>query len=143
MRRPWNRSSLAVTPALLALLVFVAFAAPGCGSGARRPMTTLELNPDATGVQKAKLELHSFYFEPNRIVVHAGRPVELTLHNHSLVVPHNFTISDEAISVSQGVGRKRTHVVRFTPDRPGEYQFFCHVGSHAKKGMTGELVVVP
>jgi len=126
-----------------ALLAVLAAGAFGCASGAKRPPQTLELTADASGVQRATVELHSFYFEPNRIVVRAGQPVELTLHNHSLIVPHNFTIADSAISVSQGVGRKRTHIVRFTPGRPGEYEFFCHVGSHAKKGMTGVLVVIP
>ncbi len=137
MGRTPSIAPIALSLALLAALSF------GCASGGPRPVQTLELSADASGVQRAKIELHSFYFEPNRIVVHAGRPVELTLHNHSLVVPHNFSISDSTISLSQGVGRKRTHVVRFTPKNPGEYGFFCHVGSHAKKGMRGVLVVVP
>lgn len=137
MRRTRSSIPFVVSLAFLTALSY------GCASGGPRPVQTLELTADASGVQRAKIELHSFYFEPNRIVVHAGRPVELTLHNHSLVVPHNFSISDSSISLSQGVGRKRTHVVRFTPENPGEYEFFCHVGSHAKKGMTGVLVVVP
>lgn len=136
------RRSRFIVP-VAALLAVLAAGLLGCAAGAKRPPQSLELTPDASGVQRATLQLHSFYFEPNRIVVRAGRPVELTLHNHSLVVPHNFTIADSAISVSQGVGRKRTHVLRFTPGPPGEYEFFCHVGSHAKKGMTGVLVVVP
>jgi plastocyanin len=136
--RTITRASLACSVTLLAALAL------GCGSsGLNRPVTTLELDPGPSGVQRANVTLHSFYFEPNRIVVHAGRPVELTLHNHALFVPHNFSISDETISVSRGVGGKRTHTIRFTPEKPGEYRFFCHVGSHAKKGMTGVLVVVP
>jgi plastocyanin len=115
----------------------------GCASSHARPPTSFEAALDASGVQRVQVELHSFYFEPSRIVVRVGHPVELVLHNHSLVVPHNLTIAEEGLSVSQGVGRKRTHVVKFTPDRPGEYEFFCHVGSHAKKGMKGVLVVVP
>ncbi|HEY6573145.1 MAG TPA: cupredoxin domain-containing protein [Candidatus Eisenbacteria bacterium] len=129
--------------AVAALLALSAAGSPDVASAGKHPSQTLEVATDASGVQRATVRLHSFYFEPDRIVVHAGVPVELTLHNHSLVVPHNFTITDSSISVSQGVGRKRTHVVRFTPERPGEYEFFCHVGSHAKKGMTGVLVVVP
>jgi plastocyanin len=127
---------------VFALLAVLTFGALGCASGAR-PTQTLELTLDASGVQRARVRLHSYYFEPNRLVVHAGRPVELALHNSALFVPHNFTISDSTISVSRGVGGKRTHVVRFTPGSPGEYEFFCHVGSHAKKGMVGVLVVLP
>jgi FtsP/CotA-like multicopper oxidase with cupredoxin domain len=32
---------------------------------------------------------------------------------------------------------------RFTPTEAGDYHFFCHVDGHAKKGMTGTLVVEP
>ena len=43
------------------------------------------------GVQHVRVTAHSFWFEPNRIVVKAGVPVELELHNGSLVVPHDFS----------------------------------------------------
>ena len=132
-----KRSTL-VAPFFAALILS---ASVGCASGNTRPPQTLEAVVDASGVQRVNVTLHSFYFEPSRIVVHAGRPVELVLHNSSLVVPHNFTIADANLSISQGVGRKRTHVVKFTPEHPGEYEFYCHVGSHAKKGMKGVLVV--
>jgi plastocyanin len=115
----------------------------GCASGKTRPPQTFEAAIGASGVQRVNVALHSFYFEPSRIVVRAGHPVELVLHNSSLVVPHNFTIADASLTISQGVGRKRTHVVKFTPEHPGEYEFYCHVGSHAKKGMKGVLVVTP
>ncbi len=115
----------------------------GCASGLGRPVTTAEAVIDAAGVQRVSVDMHSFYFEPNRIVVHAGRPVELVLRNRSIVVPHNFTIADSALEVSVsrwGPGARR---VRFTPTVSGEYRFFCHVDGHAKKGMTGTLVVEP
>ena len=99
---------------------------------------------DDHGVQHVKIVAHSYYFTPNRISVKAGHPVELELHNHAMFVPHNLSISDENLSISQGVGMfKGSHTVRFTPEHPGEYEFFCHVGSHAKKGMKGVLVVTP
>ncbi len=114
----------------------------GCTSGLKRPVVSATATPDVEGVQRLSVGLHSYYFEPNRIVVRAGRPVELTLKNRSIFVPHNFTIMDSALAVSQDVwlGSRR---VRFTPTTPGEYHFHCHVGSHAKKGMTGMLVVRP
>ncbi|TMB85961.1 MAG: hypothetical protein E6J45_14600 [Chloroflexi bacterium] len=44
--------------------------------------------------------------------------------------------------MSKDLGMFRgSKTVRFTPTTPGEYHFYCHVGSHAKKGMTGTLVV--
>ena len=35
------------------------------------------------------------------------------------------------------------YTARFTPTTVGEYPFFCKVGGHSKKGMTGTIVVVP
>jgi len=34
-----------------------------------------------------------------------------------------------------------TKHARFTPTKAGEYEFFCHVDGHAKKGMKGTIVV--
>jgi plastocyanin len=76
-------------------------------------------------------------------VVHTGRPVELIVRNHALIVPHNFTVADSALSVSVDKWGPGSARVRFTPTVPGEYRFFCHVDGHAKKGMTGTLVVIP
>jgi plastocyanin len=123
--------------ALLGLLLL------GCASGLQRPVSSAEAVADSSGVQRLDVDLHSFYFEPNRIVVHAGRPVELVLRNRSLVVPHNFTIVDSSLSVSVGKWGPGSSRVRFTPQTPGEYEFFCHMHGHAKKGMKGTLVVEP
>lgn len=114
----------------------------GCSSGLKRPVVTAQAEPDAQGVQRVVVEMHSFYFKPNRIEVRAGHPVDLVLQNKARWVPHNFTIVDPSISVSAGSWLGSAHA-RFTPTKPGEYKFFCHVDSHGKKGMTGTLVVNP
>ena len=115
----------------------------GCASGLGRPIIAVEALSDPQGVQHVDVDLHSFYFKPNRIVVHAGRPVDLTLRNRAVLVPHNFTIADPAIGVSESKWGLGAHHVRFIPTKPGEYKFFCHVDSHGQKGMTGTLVVLP
>lgn len=125
------------------MVVVVALLLAGCASGLKRPITSIDAVTNTTGVQQVDVDLHSFYFKPNRIVVHAGRPVELIIRNRSVLVPHNFTISDASIAVSADKWGLGDHRARFTPTVPGEYKFFCHVDSHAKKGMTGTLVVVP
>jgi plastocyanin len=124
-------------------LLPLALALSGCASGLNRPVSTAEAVADSAGVQRLDVDLHSFYFEPNRIVVRAGRPVELVVRNRSLVVPHNFTIADSSLSVSVDKWGPGSSRVRFTPEVPGEYEFFCHVHGHAKKGMKGTLVVRP
>ena len=118
----------------------------GCSSGLKHPVeeVTATLGPDS--VQHVRVIAHSFWFEPNRIVVKAGRPVELVLKNAAFGVPHNFTCNeaDAGVLVSENVGLfGRSKTVRFTPTAAGEYEFFCHVGSHSKKGMKGTLLVVP
>ena len=124
------------------VVLIAAAALAGCSSGLKRPVVMAQAEPDAQGVQRVVVEMHSFYFKPNRIQVHAGHPVDLVLQNKARFVPHNFTIAEPPIQVSAGSWLGSAHV-RFTPTKPGEYKFFCHVDSHAKKGMTGTLVVIP
>ncbi len=131
----------------LALLVpLCLLTATGCASGLKRPVQEVTATADAQGVQRVTLKAHAFYFEPNRIVVHANHPVELRLHNGSWLVPHNFSLKapEGGLDVEADLrpfGGSRT--VRFTPATPGEYRFFCDKDHHMKKGMTGTLVVTP
>lgn len=118
----------------------------GCSSGVGRPVQEVTASTDAKGVQHVRVVAHSYWFEPNRIVVHAGHPVELTVKNAAFMVPHNLTCNGQnaGIDVSADLGLFRGQkAVTFTPSAPGEYEFFCHVGSHAKHGMKGVIVVVP
>jgi len=112
----------------------------GCASGLNRPIVTARAKPDAGGVQRVIVHMHSFYFEPNRIEVRANRPVELVLQNKARFVPHEFMIEDPALRVSARAWLRSARL-RFTPTTPGTYKFMCHVDGHAKKGMTGTLVV--
>jgi plastocyanin len=113
-----------------------------CTSGLKRPVVSVELEPDASGVQRVVVNMHSFYFEPNRIVVRAGHPVELVLKNRAKLIPHHFTIADSSLAMSAGAWLGTGHL-SFMPKTPGSYEFFCHVGHQAKKGMIGTLVVLP
>lgn len=126
-----------------AVVFALSLSAAGCSSGLHRPPVSIEVAPDARGVQRVDVDMHSFYFKPNRIVVHAGRPVELVLRNRALLVPHNFTIVDSTMSMSASKWGFGSVHLRFTPTTPGEYEFFCHVDHHGKKGMKGTLVVEP
>jgi plastocyanin len=125
-----------IAPLLLGLLC-------ACTSGADRPVVSAEAKADTDGVQRIKVDMHSYYFEPNRIIVKAGQPVEIQLHNSSHIVPHNFTISYGDLNVSESKWGWGSDKVRFTPEKAGEYKFFCHKDSHEKKGMVGTLVVLP
>lgn len=137
-------------PRRLAALLLIAAAAafPACGtSGHDRPAVEVTATP-VDGRQHVEIALHSFYFEPNRITVKAGVPVELRLSKKSFFVPHNFHLSapEAGIEVNQNVGFLGVFpggkTVTFTPTKPGEYEFMCHKGNHMAKGMMGTLIVV-
>ena len=134
-----SRMRVAAALALLAL--------SGCGtSGAKIPVTEVTAQPNSSGVQAVTIEAHSYYFKPSRVVVQAGKPVDLTIQFKSFFTPHNLTCAhaDAGIEIDKSAGFmsfKKTKHVQFTPTVPGEYAFHCGVGSHMMKGMTGTLVV--
>lgn len=125
----------------IALVVLVA----GCSSGFNRPVREVTATVGADHVQHVRVTTHSFWFEPNRIVVRKDVPVELTVKNGAFLVPHSFTCmgKDAGVDVDamNGMFLGSRHV-RFTPTRAGEYPFHCDVDGHMKKGMVGVLVVV-
>jgi len=138
-----RRSALGMFLLLSLPILFVS----GCGtSGTKIPVTEMTATVNAEGVQRVEIEAHSFYFKPNRVVVEAGKPVELVVKFKNKMVPHNLTCGnpDVGISVSLSAGIMSFHPTkqaRFTPTKPGEYEFFCNVDGHHKKGMRGTLVV--
>jgi plastocyanin len=136
VRRSWT---LAATALLIALT--------GCGtSGTKIGVREATAHADANGVQRIDVNVHSFYFDPNRITVEEGVPVELVLHFKPLMTPHNMTCeaADAGIKIDKSISFisfDHTKHVRFTPTKAGEYDFYCGVDSHMKKGMTGTIVV--
>lgn len=91
--------------------------------------------------RKIEVVAHKYAFEPSRIEVRAGEPVEITFR--STDTKHGFACKD--LGLAKVVFTKdEPATVTFTPDRPGTYRFkcarFCGLG-HPK--MKGEIVVTP
>ena len=127
----------------LILLLGVA-ALGGCTSGLKRPVREVTATMGSDSVQHVTVTAHTFYFDPARIVVKRGVPVELTVHNGSWIVPHDFSCdaAEAGIQVDAPLGMFHgTKRVKFTPTLAGEYPFHCDVDHHAKKGMMGKIVV--
>ena len=96
----------------------------------------------ASGTQQLTVRVgNSMRFEPSRIVVRAGPPVEVTLRNEG-VIPHDFTLAEgvaHAVTIVAQGGQ--TARATFTIERPGAYTFICSVPGHAAAGMQGTLTV--
>jgi plastocyanin len=141
MPRPFGTPLSTVTRAGIAVVMLVVL---GCSSGLKRPVHEVTARAGADGVQRVEVTAHSFWFEPNRIVVKAGVPVELHVRNGSWIIPHGFDCSEPASGLDKVVhvgliGKSKT--IRFTPKDPGEYPFYCPVHDHSRKGMKGTLIV--
>lgn len=129
----------------LAMIVIAMWGAlAGCSSGLGRPVHEVTARTAADGVQHVEIVTHSFWFEPNRVVVKSGVPVEIRVHNGSWMIPHGFhcVAPDAGLDALEHVGLiGRSKTIRFTPKAPGEYPFYCPVHDHARRGMKGVLVV--
>lgn len=102
----------------------------------------------ADGVQHVRIEGGSYFFKPNRVIVHVNVPVELTVSVESGLIPHTLVIqSPEAgIAVDESLSSE-AKTIRFTPTAVGKYPFYCRnrllfFKSHREKGMEGVLEVV-
>jgi cytochrome c oxidase subunit 2 len=91
--------------------------------------------------RKIEVVAKKYSFEPVRIELKAGEPVEITFR--SLYTKHGF-VSKELKLAKVVFSKDQPATVAFTPDKPGTYAFkcarFCGMG-HGK--MKGEIVVTP
>jgi cytochrome c oxidase subunit 2 len=91
--------------------------------------------------RKIEVVAHKFAFEPARIEVKAGEPVEITFRSQD--TKHGF-VSKELGLEKVVFTKDEPATVTFTPKTPGTYHFkcarFCGLG-HGK--MKGEIVVTP
>ena len=114
-------------------------------ASAAEPVTVV---PEKDGVQRLTMIVDSHFYKPDRVVVRAGLPIELTLISQTTLTPHNFVIKepDAGIDINKDVPAGETVIVRFTATKPGTYPFYCDrkllfFKSHREKGMEGILSV--
>jgi plastocyanin len=102
----------------------------------------------ADGVQHVRIEGGAHFFEPKRVIVKSGAPVELTVSVGRSVIPHTIVIQapEAGIVVDESLSSQPKHI-RFTPTVVGSYPFYCRnrllfFETHREKGMEGVLEVV-
>ncbi|MDR5709282.1 MAG: cupredoxin domain-containing protein [Armatimonadota bacterium] len=89
--------------------------------------------------QRIKVEAKEFTYNPSRITVKAGQPVELLMENKG-VIEHDFVL--EKFKVKMGLLKPgQSGKATFTPTAKGTFPFYCSVPGHKEAGMTGTLVV--
>jgi plastocyanin len=130
----------------LALLLAVLLS--GLAQAADVPAPPFAVQVDEDGVQRAGIQLDSYAYVPSRLIVQAGKPVELTLTSVTFITPHNFILLEPSagLTIEQDIGSGKTVIVKFTPTKPGLYPFYCDkkllfLPSHREKGMEGRLEV--
>ena len=89
-----------------------------------------------SGVQEIEVQVRGGY-DPDLIVVEAGRPVRLDFHRNETA-----DCSEEIVFGDFGIRKRlpafQTTPVEFTPEQPGEYVFTCGMGM-----LKGKLLVEP
>jgi cytochrome c oxidase subunit II len=98
---------------------------------------------DALPPETKKIDVvaHKYAFEPSRIEVKVGEPVEITLR--STDTKHGFVSKDLGLE-KVVFSKDQPATVKFTPSKVGTFAFkcarFCGMG-HGR--MKGEIVVTP
>lgn len=79
-----------------------------------------------------------FEFAPAALTVRAGEEARFLVRNDDLAL-HTFTVDELAVDVI--VKPRREALVRFTPEDPGVYQFYCRPHTQDGHGMVATLTV--
>ncbi|WP_408960541.1 cupredoxin domain-containing protein [Natrinema sp. 74] len=85
------------------------------------------------------IEGSEFFFDPHTIRATPGEKVVITFRNVGSIA-HNFVIGDLGVRTPT-IQPGQTATVRFTPEQPDVYGFWCAVPGHQDAGMQGRLVV--
>lgn len=82
-------------------------------------------------------------FQPAEIRVKPGQKLSVALLNqgdteHSL----EFHLPDGEVALLNPVPPAQSEIIEFyAPEEPGSYLYYCPVGDHRERGMTGQLIV--
>lgn len=94
--------------------------------------------PRIAGARQVSVQAGEFVFDPSRIEVRAGQPVNIRLSNRGVLF-HDFTIEGLGFHLSAAPGERTGGGLEASEQ--GSYRFACTVPGHAEAGMVGTLVV--
>ena len=85
-----------------------------------------------------KMDSYSMGFTPNVIIAEKGQEITIEINNIDII--HSFDIDEFNVHVFLPAASVRT--VTFTPNKTGEFMFYCNIPGHTEAGMRGRLIVV-
>lgn len=97
-----------------------------------------ETTMDTTGVRTITVEAGSFYYKPAEIRVKKGQKVKIVMNSVDMM--HDFNIDELGVKLPITKSGE-TNTVEFTPDKVGQFEYYCSVGQHRKNGQVGTLIV--
>lgn len=114
--------------------------APGTASdqSAMGSSSVSSVSPATEDVQTIDVEAGSFYYKPNEIMVKKGQKVKIVITAVSMM--HDFNIDELDVKMPI-VQNGSTGTVEFTPDKTGEFEYYCSVGQHRANGQVGKIIV--
>lgn len=118
----------------LGLLVLAAATfAIACSSDDEAPAKTTGASGPQASATKATIEAADFKFTPTGFDAQSGKPVTVTIKNAGKA-QHTFTIDE--FNVDKTVDAGKSVDVTFTPDKAGDFTFYCrfHGQSNGMKG---------
>lgn len=106
------------------------------------PSTVTESTPAATPEQQGiiiNVAGTEYNFTPKSINLEAGKPVKIVYKNTG-TLPHDLVITEFGVR-TKVIGQGKEDAITFTPDKSGNFTFFCSVGNHRQLGMEGKITV--
>jgi plastocyanin len=111
-------------------------------TSSQAPAETGPIKLEQVSTGAVKLEISAAGYNPKEFTVKSGAPVTVAVTSVDAYA-HSFVFDDTSLSaIGVGVYGGETRAITFNaPDKPGEYTFFCNVGSHRTRGESGKMIV--
>lgn len=141
-----NKNIPFITIALMAIIGFFVYSQSTIKPAViDQPITNKVPAPDSIGVDEmivenniVEIEAGSFYYKPSTLTLKKGEKV--TLRFKAVDMMHDLNVDELALKIP--VTKSGNEVsIEFTPEKVGEFEYYCSVGQHRKNGQVGKLIV--
>lgn len=141
-----NKNIPFITIALVAIIGFFVYSQSAVKPAIiDQPITNNVPVPDSVAIDEMvvnsntiDIEAGSFYYKPSTLTLKKGEKV--TLKFKAVDMMHDFNIDELGLKIP--VTKSGNEVtVEFTPEKVGEFEYYCSVANHRQKGQIGKLTV--